>query len=183
MFLGDAVLTRITPLEECQIELEYDIYISNKQYHDITAKVTMHTLVTNKLYPCFKQRGFKVLIRDELYAGRKLYSEISEAFFKTRNIMVLLSTDYCVDFYKVFEFNVAAMEDIYTKRQVINPITKKVFPWVKCRGLKVLMRDELYAGRKLYVERKLIHVIGRHSVNPYHPLDECQIELEYDIYT
>ena len=82
------------PLEEGQIELEYDIYISNKRDHDITAKATMHTLVTNKLYPWFKQRGFKVLIRDELYACSKLYSEISEAFFKTQNIIVLQSTDY-----------------------------------------------------------------------------------------
>ena len=56
----------------------------------------MNTFVTNKLYPWFKQREFKVLIRDELYAGRKLYSGISEAFLKTRNIIVLLSNDYCV---------------------------------------------------------------------------------------
>ena len=52
--------------------------------------------VTKKLYPWFKWRGFKVLIRNELYAGRKLYSGISEAFFKTRNIIVLQSNDYCV---------------------------------------------------------------------------------------
>ena len=93
---GRRIVNPYYPLEECQIELEYDIYISNKQDHDITAKATMHALVTNKLYPWFKQRGFKVLIRDELYACRKLYSEISKAFFKTRNIIVLLSTDYCV---------------------------------------------------------------------------------------
>ena len=41
-----------------------------------------------------KWRGFKDLIRDELYAGRKLYFEI----FKTGNLIVLLSNDYCVDF-------------------------------------------------------------------------------------
>ena len=52
--------------------------------------------VNKKLYPWFKWRGFKVLVRNELYAGRKLYSEISEAFFKTRNMIVLLSNDYCV---------------------------------------------------------------------------------------
>ena len=28
-----------------------------------------------------------------------------------------------------FEFNVAAMEGIYTKRQVIIPVTKKLYPW------------------------------------------------------
>ena len=63
-----------------------------------------------------------------------------------------------------FEFNVAAMEGIYTKRQVIIPVTKQLYPWFKWRGFKVLIRDELYAGRKLYVGRKLIHVFGRRSV-------------------
>ena len=114
------------PLEECQIELEYDIYISYERDHDITAHETMHDFVTKILYPWLKQRGFEVLIRDELYAGRKLYSEISEALRKTRNVVVLLSNDYCVDFWNVFEFNVAAMEGIYTKRQVIIPITFEI---------------------------------------------------------
>ena len=68
---------------------------------------------------------------------------------------MLLSNDYCVDFWNVFEFNVEAMEGIHTKRQVIIPVTKKLYPWFKWRGFKVLIRDELYAGRKLYVERKL----------------------------
>ena len=92
----------------------------------------------HKLYHWFKSRGFKVLIRDELYACRKLYSEISKAFFKTGNIIVLLSNDYCVNFWNVIEFNVADMVGIYTKRQVIVPVTKKLYPWFKWRGFKVL---------------------------------------------
>ena len=114
------------PLEECQIELEYDIYISYERDHDISAHKSMHDFVTKELYPWLKQKGFKVLIRDELHAGRKLYSEISEALRKTRNVVVLLSNDYCADFWNVFEFNVAAMEGIYTKRQVIIPITFEI---------------------------------------------------------
>ena len=114
------------PLEECQIELEYDIYISYERDHDITAHETMHDFVTKKLYPWLKRRGFKVLIRDELYAGKKLYTEISEALRKTRNVIVLLSNDYCVDFWNVFEFNTAATEGIYTKRQVIIPVTFEI---------------------------------------------------------
>ena len=114
------------PLEECQIELEYDIYISYERDHDITSHETMHDFVTKKLYPWLKRRGFNVLIRDELYAGRKLYSEISEALRKTRNVIVLLSNDYCLNFWNVFEFNSAAMEGIYTKRQVIIPITFEI---------------------------------------------------------
>ena len=114
------------PLEECQIELEYDIYISYERDHDISVHKSMHDFVTKELYPWLKQKGFKVLIRDELHAGRKLYSEISEALRKTRNVVVLLSNDYCADFWNVFEFNVAAMEGIYTKRQVIIPITFEI---------------------------------------------------------
>ena len=114
------------PLEECQIELEYDIYISYERDHDISAHKSMHDFVTKELYPWLKRKGFKVLIRDELHAGRKLYSEISEALRKTRNVVVLLSNDYCADFWDVFEFNVAAMEGIYTKRQVIIPITFEI---------------------------------------------------------
>ena len=114
------------PLEECQIELEYDIYISYERDHDISAHKSMHDFVTKELYPWLKRKGFKVLIRDELHAGRKLYSEISEALRKTRNVVVLLSNDYCADFWNVFEFNVAAMEGIYTKRQVIIPITFEI---------------------------------------------------------
>ena len=114
------------PLEECLIELEYDIYISYERDHDISAYKSMHGFVTKELYPWLKQKGFKVLIRDELHAGRKLYSEISEALRKTRNVVVLLSNDYCADFWNVFEFNVAAMEGIYTKRQVIIPITFEI---------------------------------------------------------
>ena len=82
-----------------------------------------YDIATKKLNPWFKQRGFKVLIRDELYAGRKLYSEIYEAFFKTCNIIVLLSNGYCMEFWNVFVLSVADMEGIYTKRQVIIPIT------------------------------------------------------------
>ena len=31
-------------------------------------------------------------------------------------------------------------------------------------------------------KEQYLSVFGRRSVNPYHPLEECQIELEYDIY-
>ena len=60
---------------------------------------------------------------------------------------MLLSNDYCMDFWNVFEFNVADMEGIYTKRQVIIPLTL-----VKMERVQILIRDELYAGRKLYSE-------------------------------
>ena len=43
------------PVEECHIELEYDIYISYERDHDITANETMHTLVTKKLYHALEE--------------------------------------------------------------------------------------------------------------------------------
>ena len=44
-------------------------------------------------------------------------------FFKTLNIIVLLSNDYCVFFWNFFVFNVADMEGIYTQKQVIILVT------------------------------------------------------------
>ena len=114
------------PIEECHIELEYDIYISYERDHDITENETLHTLVTQKLYPWFQRRGFKVLIRDELDIGRKLYEVISKALRKSRKVIIFLSNDYCLDFWNVFEFNVAATEGIYTKRQVIIPVAVEI---------------------------------------------------------
>ena len=114
------------PLEECNIELEYDIYISYERDHDITPNETLHSLVANKLYPWFQQKGMKVLIREELDIGRKLYEVISNAMRKSRKVIVLLSNDYCIDYWNVFEFNVAAMEGIYTKRQVLIPVAFEI---------------------------------------------------------
>ena len=57
-----------------------------------------------------------------------------------------------------FVFNVAAMEGIYTKRLVIIPVTKQLYPWFRGEGSK------FWSGMSLYVERKLIHVFGRRSV-------------------
>ena len=51
-----------------------------------------------------------------------------------------------------FEFDYVDMEGIYTKRQEIILLTKKLYPWIKWRGSKVLIRDELYADMKLYSE-------------------------------
>ena len=114
------------PLEECNIELEYDIYISYERDHDITPNETLHSLVANKLYPWFQQKGMKVLIREELDIGRKLYEVISNAMRKSRKVIVLLSNDYCIDYWNVFEFNVAAMEGIYTKRRVLIPVAFEI---------------------------------------------------------
>ena len=120
--VGRRNLNPYHPIEECHIEFEYDVYISYERDHDITENETMHAFVTLKLYPWLQRRGFKVLIRDELDIGRKLYEVISKALRKSRKVIVLLSNDYCMDCWNVFEFNTAVMEGIYTKRHVVIPV-------------------------------------------------------------
>ena len=82
----------------------------------------MHAFVTRKLYPWFLRRGFNVLIRDELEIGRNIYEIIPKALRKCRKVIVLLSNDYCKDYWNVFEFNAAVLEGIYTKRHVVIPV-------------------------------------------------------------
>ena len=110
------------PLEESQIEMEYDVYISYDRDFDVTNNETLHDFVAQKVYPALKRKGFRVLIREELDVGMRLYEVISKALRKCEKVLVLLSNDYCKDNWNVFEFNTAAMEGIYTKRQVIIPV-------------------------------------------------------------
>ena len=110
------------PIEECEIDLEYDVYISYERDYDLTRNETLHDFVAQKLYPELIRRGFKVLIREELEPGVGLYNAISQALRRCRKVISLVSKDYCRDYWNVFEFNVAVLEGIYTKRQVIIPV-------------------------------------------------------------
>ena len=111
------------PIEECHIEMEYDIYISYERDYFVTSNETLHEFVTQKLYPGLQQQGFKVIIRDELDIGMKLYDVISRTLRKCRKVIVLLSNDYCMDYWNIFEFNMAVMEGIYTKRNIVISVT------------------------------------------------------------
>ena len=110
------------PIEECEIELEYDVYISYERDYDLTSNETLHEFVANKIYPELQRRGFKVLIREELEPGVGLYNAISHALRRCKKVVSLISKDYCRDYWNVFEFNMAVLEGIYTKRQVIIPV-------------------------------------------------------------
>ena len=121
------------PLEEIEIQMESDEYISYERDSKFTNDMNLHEFVTHKLYPKLQRRGFKVLIRDELDIGMKLYDVISRALRRCNKVIVLLSKDYCIDYWNVFEFNMAVMEGIYTKRQVTIPIT-----------LESIERDDLH---------------------------------------
>ena len=131
------------PLEESQIEMEYDVYISYDRDFDLTNNETLHGFVAQKLHPALKQKGFRVLIREELDVGMRLYEVISKALRKSEKVLVLLSNDYCKDYWNVFEFNTAAMEGIYTKRQVIIPVA---FENISLSGLHEEVRAFLSSG-------------------------------------
>ena len=131
------------PLDESQIVLEYDVYISYDRDFDLTNNETLHDFVAQKLHPALKQKGFRVLIREELDVGMRLYEVISKALRKSEKVLVLLSNDYCKDYWNVFEFNTAAMEGIYTKRQVIIPVA---FENISLAGLHEEVRAFLSSG-------------------------------------
>ena len=110
------------PIEDRNILLEYDIYISYDRDHVVSTSETLHELVTQRIYPSLKQRGLKLIIREELDIGRKLFDVISHALRRTRKVVILLSNKYCKDHWNLFEFNMSVMEGIYTKREVVVPV-------------------------------------------------------------
>ena len=120
--VGRRTINPYHPLEGDVIEMEYDVYISYERDYSVTPDETLHEFVAQKLYPGLRQKGFRVLIREELDIGMRLYEVISKAVRKCDKVLVLLSKEYCSDYWNVFEFNMAAMEGIYTKRQVVIPI-------------------------------------------------------------
>ena len=110
------------PIEDCQIELEYDVYISYERDHDVTRDRTLHQLVAQVIYPALQRRGYRVVIRDELEPGSGLYHSISHTLRRCKKVAALVTRDYCRDYWNVFEFNISVLEGIYTKRQVIKPV-------------------------------------------------------------
>ena len=120
--IGKKAINPYHPIEDREITLDYDMYISYSFDHMITPNMTLHELVAQKIHPCLKRRGINVIIREELDVGRKLYEVISHALRRSRKVVVLMSNDYCQDHWNVFEFNMAAMEGIYTKREVLVPV-------------------------------------------------------------
>ena len=120
--IGKKAINPYHPIEDREITLDYDIYISYAYDHMVTPTGSLHELVAQKIYPSLKQRGIQVIIREELDAGRKLYDVISQTLRRSRKVVVLMTNDYCQDHWNVFEFNMAVMEGIYTKREVIVPV-------------------------------------------------------------
>ena len=122
LIMGRRNINPYHPLEECHIDLKYDVYISYERDSELADNTTLHEFVTRKIYPELQRHGFKVLIRDEFEPGMGLYNVISQALRRCKKLIALISKDHCRDFLNVFEFNTAVLEGIHTKRQVIVPI-------------------------------------------------------------
>ena len=103
------------PIDDNEIEMEYDVYISYERDFNVNTTLSLHQFVTQKLYPELQRRGFRVFIRDELRPGIELYNGISDVLRKCDKVIALISKSYCTDQWNVFEFNRGVGRDIYSK--------------------------------------------------------------------
>ncbi|XP_053404053.1 toll-like receptor 4 [Mercenaria mercenaria] len=110
------------PDDQEQALLEIDAYISYEQHYDVTDDITLHKAITDKIYPFFEERGYTLKIREQFDGYDKLYRVIPETIRKSRKVVVLLTPSYCKEYWNTFEFNIAAYEGIYSKRNVILPV-------------------------------------------------------------
>ena len=119
---GKRTLNPYHPIEENEIQMEFDVYISYEGDFDVTRDRTLRDFVIYTIVPGLERRGVRVMFREELDAGRNLYEIITHTVRRSRKLLALLTNDYCSDMWNVFEFNQAVMEGIYTNRQVALPI-------------------------------------------------------------
>ena len=152
--IGRKTFTPYHPIGENEIELEYDVYISYERDFDLTSDQTLHEFVAQNLYPELQQRGLKVMIRDEFEPGVGLYNAISQTLRRCKKVVSLISKDYCKDYWNVFEFNVAVLEGIYTKRQVIIPV-----------ALENMERDDLHTEIYAYLRSGSVSYFSRNVRN------------------
>ena len=119
---GRRTLNPYHPTENSNIEMVYDAYISYDGDFNVTPDMTLRDFVIYKIVPGLEQRGIRVIIREELDPGTRLYETITQTVRRSNKVLVLLTNDYCSDMWNVFEFNQAIMEGIYTNRQIAIPV-------------------------------------------------------------
>ena len=119
---GKRTLNPYHPIEDNEIQMEYDVYISYEGDFNVTRDMTLRDFVIHTILPGLERRGIKVIIREELDAGSNLYEVITQTVRRSKKVLALLSNGYCSDMWNVFEFNQAVMEGIYTNRQVAIPV-------------------------------------------------------------
>ena len=119
---GRRTLNPYHPIEDQDIEMEYDVYISYEGDFYVTKHMTLRDFVIYKILPGLQQRRINVIIREELDPGRNLYEIITQTVRRSKKVLAFLTNGYCQDMWNVFEFNQAVMEGIYTNRQVAIPV-------------------------------------------------------------
>ena len=122
VLFGRRTLTPYRPIEENEVQMEYDVYISYEGDFKVTRDKTLRDFVIYTILPGLEQRGIRVMIREELDAGSNLYEVITHTVRRSNKVLVLMTNDYCSDMWNVFEFNQAIMEGIYTNRQIAIPV-------------------------------------------------------------
>ena len=121
-YMGRHNLNPYHPIEGRKIKLVYDAYISYERDQTMRNNDTLHDFVAQYIYTSLTNKGLKVLIREELDSGKMQSDIITQALRKCRKVIALISKDYCSEMWNVYEFNMAAMEGIYTKRQILVPV-------------------------------------------------------------
>ena len=137
---GKRTLNPYHPVEEHDIEMEYDVYISYEGDFYVTRDMTLRDFVIYAILPGLQQRRLNVMIREELDSGRNLYEVITYTVRRSKKVVAFLTNGYCQDIWNVFEFNQAVMEGIYTNRQVAIPV---LFESLKVEKVKEEIREFL----------------------------------------
>ena len=119
---GRRTLNPYHPIEDHEVEMEYDVYISYEGDFNATRDRTLRDFVIYTILPGLEQSGIRVMIREELDPGTRLYETITQTVRRSNKVLVLLTNGYCSDMWNVFEFNQAIMEGIYTNRQIAIPV-------------------------------------------------------------
>ena len=122
VLFGRRTLNPYHPIEDHEIEMEYDVYISFEGESYVRPGVTLRDFMYRKILPGLERRHVKAMIREELDPGRNLYEVITNTVRRSKKVLVFLSRDYCSDMWNIFEFNQAVMEGIYTNRQIAIPV-------------------------------------------------------------
>lgn len=121
-YLADRGTQPYHPLEEGPINLDIDIYLSYDIDFQLNDEVTIHQFITRVIYPYLQARDYTVKIREELPPERNLNTSISSVIRISKRVVVFITTNFCRDYWNTFEFNMAALEGIYTKREILIPV-------------------------------------------------------------
>ena len=94
---GKRTLNPYHPIEDHDIEMEYDVYISCEEDFYVTQDMTLRDFVIYTILPGLQQRRLNVMIREELDPGRNLYEVITHTVRRSKKVVAFLTNGYCQD--------------------------------------------------------------------------------------